>query len=98
MLIILQKCCQILFYIFRLYIPNNIKYANTSTEKGEIYNLFKGIEALFSNTDTKAVITDLVNGNSLTNDDFSKLQGEISFIITSEKSYELAFVSCTYAF
>ncbi len=66
-----------------LYIPDNIKYANTSTEKGEIYNLFKGIEALFSNTDTKTVITDLVNGNSLTNDDFSKLCN--SFLDDDEK-------------
>ncbi len=66
-----------------LYIPDNLEYSNTSTEKGEIYNLFKGIEALFSNTNTKTVMTNLVNGNSLTNDDLSKLCN--SFLDDDEK-------------
>ena len=52
-----------------VYYPSEINYDKTKNEKGEIYNLFNGIESLLKKQESKSVVLKLVNSEELVNND-----------------------------
>ena len=56
-----------------VYYPSEINYDKTKNEKGEIYNLFNGIESLLKKQESKSVVLKLVNSEELVNNDIKIL-------------------------